>query len=184
MHDKALVNNVSNLNNNLDYLGWELLLGMRTQIMGRDQNLLIDRMRALPQGLVMAYLDTEFVLHLGEAECVVTVRDAPPGMLTKFLESRQAATWSVVSAYNPYSQELSMEENQRRHQLLEELLTASRFDYYPAVGRSATGDWEEPSLLVLGLSYDMARALGTVFEQNAIVFGERGAVVEMVFCDR
>jgi hypothetical protein len=141
-------------------------------------------MRALPSGLVMAYMETDFVLHIGEEECIVRLRDPVPKSLTKLLLSTRAKTWSVISAYNPYSQELSTDENQYRHSLLKQLLTASNYKFYPAVGRSVSGDWEEPSLLVLGLSYDMARSLGTVFEQNAVVFCERGAVVEMIFCDR
>lgn len=172
------------IDNDWDYLSWEFMLGMRAQSMGRDQNELVFKMRALPPGLVMAYMQTDFVLNLGKEQCIVHVRDKVPRKLVSFLKSQKAKTWSVISAHNPYSQELSADENQRRHILLQQLLTASKYKFYPAVGRSVAGDWEEPSLLVLDLSYDMARSLGTVFEQNAVVFGERGAVVEMIFCDR
>lgn len=34
------------------------------------------------------------------------------------------------------------------------------------------------------LSYDMARAIGTAFGENPVEFGERGAVVEMIFYDQ
>ena len=130
----------------------------------------------------MANFEPHIYLEVEEG-CVVRVREEVPAQLVKFLESQKAETWSIISAYNPYSQELSTDENQRRHGLLQQLLTELQSKFDPAVGRSIAGPWEEPSFLVLDLSYDMAQSLGTVFEQNAVVFGERGAVVEMIFCD-
>jgi hypothetical protein len=184
VNEQVSENEETKPSNEWDYLSWEFLLGMRAQSMGRDQNELVFKMRALPAGLVMAYMETDFVLDIGEEECVVRVRGEVPGNLENFLKSEKAATWAIISAYNSYSQERSIKENQHRHRLLQQVLTASGYKFHPAVGRSVAGDWEEPSILALDLSYDMARALGTVFEQNAVVFGERGAVVEMIFSDR
>jgi hypothetical protein len=184
MNEMTSDNEAKNPDSDWDYLGWEFLLGMRAQSRGRDQNELVYKMRLLPPGLVMAYMETDYVLDIDDEECVVRVQGEVPERLAKYLESNKAESWTIISAYNPYSLELSTAENQRRHGLLQELLTGLQYKCYPAVGRSAAGDWEEPSLLVLDLSYDMARSLGTVFEQNAVVFGERGAVVEMIFCDR
>ena len=184
MTEKAGVTEGPSLDKEWDYLHWETLLAIRAQSMGRDQNELVWKMRALPADLVMAYRETEFVLDIGVEECVVRIPSGVPKSLTKFLKSQKAKTWSIISAYNPYSRKLSTDENQRRESLLQQLMAVSQCKFYPAVGRSVAGDWQEPSLLVLDLSYDMARAIGTAFGQNAVVFGERGAVVEMIFCDR
>lgn len=66
----------------------------------------------------------------------------------------------------------------------EALLVAQREAGYaciPGVGRDPRGEWPaEPSVLVLGISRREAEILGRGYEQNAIVFIEKGAAPELV----
>jgi len=39
-------------------------------------------------------------------------------------------------------------------------------------------------MLVLGISYEKAKALGSAFKQNAIIFGEVDGPIELVFCNK
>ena len=53
--------------------------------------------------------------------------------------------------------------------------------FIDGIGCDPSGCWPgEASCLVLGLSIDIARALGTEFEQNAIVWCGADAVPELV----
>lgn len=168
----------------IDYLGIEFLLGMRAQSIGRDQNELISRMRTLPQGLVEAYMDTSYLLHLPDGECEVRLDAEVPPALTSLLQSKILDSWAVISAYNPYSQQTSEEDNSKRHGLLNDILNLRNYLTFPAVGSSKDGSWKEPSILVLGLSYEVAQSLGAIFQQNAIVFSELEGPIELVFCER
>jgi hypothetical protein len=60
------------------YLGLEILIGMRAQSMGRDQNDLIRKMRELPQTLVTNYLSTNFIVHINDEQVVLKITGVPP----------------------------------------------------------------------------------------------------------
>jgi hypothetical protein len=165
--------------NDLAYLDLEIQMGMRAQAMGRDQNDLIDKMRALPQALVTAYFSTNYIMRIDDKEVVMKVTgDIPPPL------SSLAQPWAIITAYNPYSAEHTETENQAAQNRLTDMLTLHGYQLLPAAGRSSDGNWEEPSILVLGISYEMAKAFGSCFQQNAIVFGEVGGPIELVFCER
>lgn len=60
-------------------------------------------------------------------------------------------------------------------------LTARGLQFMPGVGVGADPKWQgEPSVLVLGLPLQHARALGTSYLQNAIVWCGEDAVPQLV----
>lgn len=152
--------------------------------MGRDERDYLAKLRALPDALLAAYVDTRYSVRLSQHECVVRLLDEVPPEINAMLEAEGAGSWAIITAMNPYSQRAPAHENTLRCELLARLLTLQGVRTRPAVGAGDSGAWEEQSLLVLGVSYDMARALGTVFQQNAVLYGEKDGVVELVFCDR
>ena len=160
----------------------EALVRERAQQMGRNPDELVARMQALPQDLVRAYFETSYSVHVQAGECVLRIPEPVPAAINELLEARQAASWTIITAVNPYSQPVSAEENTRRSELLAELLTLHRLQTFPATGKSDCGGGEEESLCVLGLTYNMAQALGSAFQQNAVLYGEKDAVVELIFC--
>ena len=165
--------------NDLAYLDLEMQMGMRVQAMGRDQNDLIDRMRALPQALVIEYFSTNYIMRIDDKEVALKITgNVPPAL------SSLAQPWAIITAYNPYSAEHTDTENQIAQNRLTDMLTLHGYKLLPAIGRSSDGNWEEPSILVLGISYDLAKAFGSCFQQNAVVFGEVDGPIELVFCDR
>jgi hypothetical protein len=86
-----------------------------------------------------------------------------------------------VTACNPFSAELSDEENRTRKAGLEQDLRARGLRYLPGIGRHPSNGWPgEPSFLVLGIDLSAAKALGVRLEQNAIVWAGEGGVPELV----
>ena len=161
------------------YMDLEIQIGMRAQAMGRDQNELIGKMRELPQTLISAYLSTNYIVHINQNEVVINITGDSPSALTALAQS-----WAIITAYNPYSAEHTDAENQVAQARLTDMLNLHNYKLLPAIGRSNDGKWEEPSILVLGISYELAKAFGICFQQNAVVFGEIDGPVELVFCDR
>ncbi|MFK7993527.1 MAG: DUF3293 domain-containing protein [Granulosicoccus sp.] len=92
-------------------------------------------------------------------------------------------SWAVITAYNPFSRPLPASANQHRQQLLQSLLSIAKFEFFEGEGIGESGDWPpEPSFLVLGIDQEKALAYGTVFDQNAIVYGNSGSVAQLLFC--
>lgn len=94
-----------------------------------------------------------------------------------------APGWAYITAWNPGSRPLSREDNRARNQALERLAREACAACFTGVGRGEDGAWEpEESFLLVGIDRARALALGARFEQNAIVFGERGAAAELLWC--
>lgn len=169
---------------NLDYLDNEILMGFRAQSMGRDQNEVVYKMRELGPELVQSYLSTKYITSVQGEEVVLRIGELPPSSLNALSETRSVKSWSIITAYNPYSVELSDEENIARQGLLANILVDHGYESQPAYGQGEDAPWMEPSILVFGISYEMAKSIGTCFQQNAIVFGQADHQIELVFCDR
>ena len=74
----------------------------------------------------------------------------------------------VLTAWNPWSQARSREENDSANLALEAAIYDEGGWLYPAVGRSPDGEWFEESFAVTGISRRTARRLGRQFGQHAI----------------
>jgi hypothetical protein len=90
-------------------------------------------------------------------------------------------TAAFITAFNPYSQELSNQENKDRNLKLEELIQSLDFDYIHGEGKCGDGDWDgEKSFLIFGISEKQASEIGKEFEQNAIVWCDKDAIPQLV----
>lgn len=126
--------------------------------------------------LMDIYLAAEYVVHIQGGDIVLKIGELAPATLGSH-------PWSLITAHNPYSRPLCATDNQALQQSLVDMLAAHSYRTLPATGRSADGQWQEASLLVLNISRDLARALGGRFRQNAVVFAEAGGPVELLLCD-
>mgnify|MGYP001393807063 CR=1 FL=1 len=97
-------------------------------------------------------------------------------------------SWALITAWNPNSVPLDVQENQSRNKKLLESIQhftihfafgiSPDFDKHKALSLQKT-DWPpEESFLILGISRKTALSLGKIWEQNAILFGEQNGVVE------
>ena len=117
--------------------------------------------------------------------------DAPPSFILKIgihspeLESIYKKSYkhtaAFITAFNPYSKELSAQENKDRNLKLEELIQSLGFDYIHGEGKCGDGDWDgEKSFLIFGISESQASEIGKEFEQNAIVWCDKDAIPQLV----
>lgn len=91
-------------------------------------------------------------------------------VLQTFLKENEITNWCFITAWNPFSNTLSTEENS----VLNESLRLDLKDYkiLEAQGKDTIGNWPpEPSFFVANISEYQAIALGKKYQQNAIVYG-------------
>ena len=160
----------------------EAFFAMRAQSAGHDQNDVVQKMRELTPELLDAYINTDYVINLSGKEIILKVHEIIPDSLMKFLETKSVTSWAMITAYNPYSKELTENENKIRQQRLIDMLQMHDFELLPAIGRSEDGKWEEPSVFILGISYDLAKSFGFCFQQNAVLFGDSESAADLIFC--
>jgi Protein of unknown function (DUF3293) len=90
--------------------------------------------------------------------------------------------YSIITAHNPYSQKLSKEENEQRHEQLEKILQERGLEHHFSTGESPDGSWREEGFIIFDISLEGALNIGRHFEQHAIVYGQ-GNRVALAWCE-
>ncbi len=86
-----------------------------------------------------------------------------------------------ITAYNPYSNQVSVEENAAAMKALEDDLQYLGLPYFPGEGADPKGLWTaEPSFLVIGMSYEQAITLAKKYRQNAVLVSRQDAVPSLL----
>ncbi len=88
-----------------------------------------------------------------------------------------------ITAWNPGSQELSMDENIDRQADLLEDIEKLRLNYFVGRGEHPTSGWTEDSYFVLGMSEEDAMRLAKQYEQNAVLWIPMSGVPELRWTD-
>lgn len=135
----------------------------------------------MPVGLdlIAAYLAADYVVF-GEPELVLRVGEASEA-LDALLEAEGTNTAAFVTAANPHGRPAGRTENVLATTALLEAQREAGYACLAGEGRDPQGEWPaEPSVLVLGVTRAEAEVLGRSYEQNAIVFVERGKAPELV----
>lgn len=134
---------------------------------------------AIPKELIQAYLETDYIVH---TEQPLTLRVAKPNPEMKKLHKQHRVECSAfITAFNPYSQSCNLDDNlAQQHELTAELKSRS-LRYIQGIGLHSSSEWPgEPSLLVLGLSLEAAKILGSRFEQNALIWVGSDGIPQLV----
>ncbi|MFY7951990.1 MAG: DUF3293 domain-containing protein [Armatimonadaceae bacterium] len=109
-----------------------------------------------------------FALRVGE----------PSTPLDALLRLHAVKSWAFVTACNPWSEPLSLEENAER--MIDLRAAVGGHVVYECEGTDPNEVWpDEPSLLVLGMCRSAAMELARRFGQNAFLCGDSGGVVEL-----
>ena len=95
--------------------------------------------------------------------------------IEELLAKHQRSTACFITACNPNGQRIDEKENEARMKELETLIQQKQLPYYFGQGEDPKGAWIEKSLLVVGLELGEADQLAHHFEQNAIVWLQRGS---------
>ena len=131
--------------------------------------------------LLATYRNADYVVF-GEPELVLRVGERNSD-LDELLKAEGAPTAAFVTAANPRGRPRSARENEIANAALVESQTRAGFACYEGEGRNPDGSWTERSVLVVGISRADAEIVGRAFEQNAIVFVERGRAPELVLLE-
>ena len=134
----------------------------------------------IPRELLQAYLATLYEAQTGEpAPLVLRIGEHSPRLLAAHRKAKVDAS-VFITAFNPEGRPLSAEENEVRHQQLMNALRDRVPVLFEGRGYSPANDWEERSVLALGVPLGSARELGTSFGQNAIVWSGADAVPRLI----
>jgi hypothetical protein len=125
--------------------------------------------------LINAYNNTEYKVYNPPMVIKIGFENQE---LIDLVHSLNKTTWAYITAFNPFSKSLSIEENLKRHNELKVKVASYKFFEGEGVGEDKT--WEpEISCLVVGISPEEAIVIGNYFEQNAIVIGDINGVPEL-----
>ena len=100
--------------------------------------------------------------------------DEPNQQIKELLAKHQRSTACFITACNPNGQRIDEKENESRMKELEALIQEKQLPYYFGQGGDPKGAWIEKSLLVVGIELSEADQIARHFEQNAIVWIQRG----------
>jgi hypothetical protein len=129
--------------------------------------------------LLQAYRETHyqvhapepFTLHIGQASSELSALHRTHGVKCS----------AFITAFSPYSQQLSKAENEARQEDFRGELKRRSLRFYEGLGQHPSGNWPgEPSFLVLGLSLEAAKVMGVRLQQNALVWAGVDAVADLV----
>jgi hypothetical protein len=132
----------------------------------------------LSQDLVQAYCETEYRV-LAEPPFVLTVGIASLELIQLY-QAHKVACAAFITAFNPFSQELTADDNHRRQAELAKELTRRGLGFVDGVGQHPSGNWREASFLVFGLALEAAKSLGKIYDQNAIVCCGADSVPDLI----
>jgi hypothetical protein len=136
---------------------------------------------AIAEELLSAYTATDFVVFDQEAEWALHVGVASP-QVDDLLDRHGATRATIVTAFNPRSRVLPPQVNAARHRRLVDLLEARKLPFLCGEGRDPGGQWTaETECIVFGISLAEGVEIARRFDQNAIVFIERGQAPRLEF---
>jgi len=126
--------------------------------------------RTIAPWLVKAYRNAHYFVHHGEEVYLLKVGEVNHAF-SHLLTAYGASSAAFLTAYNPYSQMRTQEENQVAHQKLLAELTQAGIETIEGLGTDPHDDWDaETSVLALGLSRSHAEQLADQYGQNAFLW--------------
>lgn len=125
--------------------------------------------------LHQAYLATQYIVFVEGAEQYSLSIGVVNTEFEEWCVVNNIRSWAFITAYNPYSAELTKTENQGRNRKFEEYLITKGYTFHHGEGKPNNKDWEsEMSFFIHNISEEEAIALGERYQQNAIVIGHKG----------
>jgi hypothetical protein len=144
-----------------------------------QQNQAITMPQHLHAELIQAFTETDYIVH-HEKPFTMNI-GKPCQALRKFMAERNALGAAFITAWNPFSQNLSAKENQARQDELKANLKKRGLICIDGIGKHPSNNWPgEVSVLVLGLDLEAAKSLARHYEQHAFVWSAGGGVPELV----
>jgi len=154
----------------------------------------------VPREVIDAYRNTDYVIKFADGNQTLNVSEAAPiaEWLARFNRRFEHSTCAVITACNPFGEQISELENRHRTNELRDWLkcrqeasddeTDDEFPpiaYVEAIGIGRDGKWPaESSFAIFGLYRDDAIWIAKRYQQNALVvaakLGEAASAVQLV----
>ena len=129
---------------------------------------------------VRAFLATDYRLGHTTQDIVLTIGQPSERLAALFISSG-VACGAFITAYNPRGTVQADAANDKAHAQLEAKLAELRLQVIEGSGSEEGTDWPtEKSYFALGLALEPAKAIGTHFDQDAIVWVGPDAVPQLI----
>lgn len=129
---------------------------------------------------VAAYETTNYFAH--EDKPVLLRIGDPPASHRAWLEKMGAQSATILTAWNPLSEEKSREENDRAQAELLAQIREGEFRWLPATGQDPAGTWQpEPGFCIFDVPQETLDRWLVKFRQNAAVQSTRQEPCRLVW---
>lgn len=136
----------------------------------------------LPAELFQAFTETHYIVH-HEPPFTMNIGVFCPD-LEKLMAERKALCAAFITAWNPFAQQLTNTENEARQQTLKDNLTERGQVFIDGIGQHPGNGWPgEPSVLILNMGREAAKALVGQYEQLAFVWADQAAMPTLMLPD-
>ncbi len=137
-------------------------------------------MSEISPDLILAYERTRYVVDAPEGAFDLVIGLPQPRLLALY-QAEAVSSAAFLTAWNPFSQQASPEDNRTWQAEMERRAEALAVTQIRSRGVAMSGDWPaEDSTVLLGISLADATMLGREFRQNAFVWCGEGAVPELI----
>ena len=129
--------------------------------------------------LIQAYSSARYVIC---SDPLITLRVNEVSVeLANLMITKAFCKAAFITAFNPFREILSADENDLRHKLLVEKINRLGLAAYDGFGSDESGEWPaEKSLLILDIKMSEAIKLVKDFGQNAILWIEEDAIPRLI----
>lgn len=128
-----------------------------------------------------AYMQTTYAVY-NEATSFFLKANTINTSFTEWCKTNTINSWAIITAFNPYSKELTQEENKTLNSQLKDFFIKNNISFYDAKGIPDNEDWTpEDSFFIYNISLEEAKHIGTLYKQNAIVYGTTNNLFEIIW---
>ena len=135
--------------------------------------------KSIDSELWKAYEETDFIVQT-KPEFTLNIGQFSE-QLKQLLNSHKVTSAAFLTAYNPFSQQLSEDENSERQARLVVEIQSRGLSLFQGLGQHPNHQWQgEPSVLILGIALEAAKKLARTYEQNAFVWCDEACTPQLI----
>ena len=139
----------------------------------------MEKINPIDPALWEAYENTHFIVQ-SNPEFVLKNGQYSEELKQLFIH-RSLSTAAFITAYNPFSQQLSEDENLERQEKLVKEIQSRGLNMLRGLGQDPDQKWEgEPSLLILDIALEAAKKIARTYEQNAFVWCDESCTPQLI----
>lgn len=139
----------------------------------------MEKINPIDPALWEAYEKTHFIVQ-STPEFVLKIGQYSEEIKQLF-KHHSLSTAAFITAYNPFSQQLSEGENLERQEKLLYEIQSRGLNLLKGLGQDPDHKWEgEPSVLILGIALEAAKKVARTYEQNAFVWCDEAYTPQLI----